>query len=114
MPSQVFKNTCYYSCRLLKKVQMQGGAVPAGRQEEARSETYLDVRCNDERSFLRSSAGFARASSGEVRKGGVPPSEGKPSQQMGLFQQPVKESAMPQTILIDTNKLPRQKTPQGE
>src|SRR3989304_2437329 len=34
------------SRRLLKKVQMQGG-------EEARSETYLDVRCNDERRSQR-------------------------------------------------------------
>ena len=32
--------------RLLKKVQMQGG-------EEARSETYLDVRENDERRSQR-------------------------------------------------------------
>ena len=40
-------------CRLFKKVQMQGGAVPAGRQEEARSETYLVVRCNDERRSQR-------------------------------------------------------------
>ena len=52
---------------------MQGGAVPAGRQEEARSEAYLVVRCNDERDrILPSSAGFARASLGEVR----PPSIG--------------------------------------
>ena len=55
---------------------MQGGAVPAGRQEEARSEAYLNVRCNDERPHppfereLRS-----RKLPGEVRKGGVPPSE---------------------------------------
>src|SRR3990172_13073162 len=45
---RVLKNTLL-SRRLFKKVQMQGGAVPAGRQEEARSEAYLDVRCNDER-----------------------------------------------------------------
>src|SRR3990172_3518409 len=32
---------------------MQGGAVPAGRQEEARSEAYSDVRCNDERRSQR-------------------------------------------------------------
>jgi len=31
---------------VLKKVQMQGG-------EEARSEAYLDVRCNDERQSQR-------------------------------------------------------------
>jgi len=54
--------------RLFKKAQMQGG-------EEARSETYLDVRCNDERRILCSSAGFACANWGEVRKGGEPPSE---------------------------------------
>ena len=36
--NRALKNTV--SGRLFKKVQMQGGAVPAGRQEEARSEAY--------------------------------------------------------------------------
>src|SRR3990170_7927750 len=55
---------------------MQGGAVPAGRQEEARSETYLAVRCNDERPYSPFERGRrSRKLLGEVRKGGVPPSE---------------------------------------
>jgi len=57
------------SRRLLKKVQMQGG-------EEARSETYLDVRCNDERPHSPFERGLRpRKLWGRFRKGGVPPSE---------------------------------------
>jgi len=49
---------------------MQGG-------EEARSETYLDVRRNDERRpYSPFERGLrSRKLLGEVRKGGVPPSE---------------------------------------
>src|SRR3990170_3245004 len=57
------------SRRLLKKVQMQGG-------EEARSGTYLDVRCNDERPHSPFERGLRpRKLWGRFRKGGVPPSE---------------------------------------
>jgi len=50
--------------------------VPAGRQEEVRSEAYSDVRCNDERPHPPSERGLcSRKLRGEVRKGGVPPSE---------------------------------------
>src|SRR3989304_2132322 len=54
---------------------MQGGGVPAGRQEEARSEAYLDVRCTDERPLCPFERGLRSRKLGEVRKGGVPPSE---------------------------------------
>ena len=64
---------------------MQGG-------EEARSETYLDVRCNDERRILRSSAGFARASWGEARKGGVPPSEESQRRRWAFFSSLLKSA----------------------
>ena len=77
------------SRRLLKKVQMQGGAAPAGRQEEARSEAYLDVRCNDERLHSPFERGLRPSKPlGEESEGGRAPLRGKPTPQMGLFQQP--------------------------
>ena len=57
---------------------MQGG-------EEARSETYLAVRCNDERPISPQSASFARASLGEVRKGDVSPSEESRRRRWAVF-----------------------------
>jgi len=62
----VLKNTLLG--RLFKKVQVQGG-------EEVRSEAYLDVRCNDERPHCPFERGLRSRKLGEVRKGGVPPSE---------------------------------------
>jgi len=48
---------------------MQGG-------EEARSEAYLDVRCNDDRPHSTFERGLRpRKLWGRSRKGGVPPSE---------------------------------------
>src|SRR3972149_4971899 len=58
----------------VKKVQMQGGAVPAGRQEEARSEAYLDVRCNDKRPHPPSERGLrSRKLRGRFGRGACPP-----------------------------------------
>src|SRR3990172_7148886 len=64
---------------------MQGG-------EEARSETYLDVRCNDEQPHPPFERGLrSRKLRGGGSEGGHAPLRGKPSPQMGLFQQPARQ-----------------------
>ena len=81
------------SRRLLNKVQMQGG-------EEARSETYLDVRENDERPHPPFERGLrSRKLRGEVRKGGVPPSEESLRRRWAFFNSLFKLSLMRAMIL---------------
>src|SRR3990172_57548 len=92
---------------------MQGGAVPAGRQEEARSEAYLEVRCNDERPLSPQSASFARASLGEVRKGDVSPSEESLRSGRGLARYPRTSPSPAPATSNGANGFPVRRFPVG-